>query len=60
MKNRRFDGVVTLPPGQYVVHYKTDNSHHYQDFNEERPEDPKAWGITIHYVAEEANVAQEQ
>jgi len=60
VKNRRFDGVVTLPPGQYVVHYKTDNSHHYQDFNEERPEDPKAWGITIHYVAEEANVAQEQ
>jgi len=59
-KNRRFDGVVILPPGQYVVHFKTDDSHHYQDFNEERPEDPEAWGITIHYVTEAEAATAEQ
>lgn len=52
-KNRRFDDVVVLSPGQYVVHYKTDDSHHYESFNDDDPDDPEAWGITIHYVAEE-------
>ncbi len=59
-RNRRFDGVLTLPPGQYVAHFITDASHHYGFFGDEAPDDPEAWGVTIHYVAEEANVAQEQ
>ncbi len=50
--------MVTLPPGQYVVHYRTDNSHHYESFSNEAPDDPEAWGITIHYVAE-AEAAEE-
>ena len=59
-KNRRFDGVVTLPPGQYLVHYKTDDSHHYEAFHEDAPEDAQAWGITIHYVAEAEAATEEQ
>ena len=52
-RNRRFDGIVTLPAGQYVAHFITDASHHYGFFGEEAPDDAEAWGITIHYVAEE-------
>ncbi len=59
-KNRRFDGVVTLPPGQYLVHYKTDDSHHYEAFHEDAPEDAQAWGITIHYVTEAEAATAEQ
>ena len=28
-KNRRFDGVVTLPAGEYVLRYETDDSHSF-------------------------------
>ncbi|MFQ5571875.1 MAG: hypothetical protein ACE5G0_19525 [Rhodothermales bacterium] len=52
-RNRRFEGIVTLPPGGYVVNYKTDSSHHYGFFGDEGPDEPAAWGITIHFVADE-------
>lgn len=48
--NRRFDGIVMLPPGPYAVHYKTDSSHHYGAFGDDEPENPEDWGITIRYV----------
>ena len=46
-RNRRFDGEVTLPPGEYIVHYRTDFSHAYGDFEDEAPADPQGWGIRI-------------
>lgn len=46
-RNRRFDGVVTLGPGDYVVHYRTDFSHAYGDFGDEAPADPQGWGVRI-------------
>ena len=49
--NRRFDGVVELPPGRYVVHFVTDGSHHYGAFGNEVPENDEDWGITVHYAA---------
>ncbi|MEO5896699.1 MAG: hypothetical protein ABIS06_13455 [Vicinamibacterales bacterium] len=46
-KNRRFDGTITLPAGEYVVTFETDGSHSFADWNADPPEDPDAWGITL-------------
>ena len=46
-KNRRFDGLVELPAGTYVVHYVTDGSHSFDQWNQEAPFEPENWGITI-------------
>ncbi len=46
-RNRRYDGVVALGPGEYIVHYRTDFSHAYGDFGEEAPADPQGWGVRI-------------
>jgi hypothetical protein len=46
-KNRRFDGLVELPAGEYVVHYVTDDSHAFDQWNQEAPFEPERWGITI-------------
>jgi len=46
-KNRVFDGEVKLDTGRYVVHYQTDGSHAYGDWNDRRPPDPHGWGITV-------------
>jgi hypothetical protein len=47
-KNRRFDGIITLPAGEYVVRYETDGSHSFGDWNAAPPDDPEMWGITIY------------
>ena len=49
-KNRRFDGTITLPPGRYVAHFKTDFSHAYGSFGPDAPDDPEAWGIAVERV----------
>ncbi len=46
-KNRVFDGVITLPAGDYIVHYVSDGSHSYGDWNSDRPYDSEGWGVTI-------------
>jgi len=46
-KNRKFDGMITLDEGEYVVHYATDGSHSYCDWNASPPYDQRAYGITI-------------
>jgi hypothetical protein len=46
-KNRMFDGVVHFAAGEYVVHYKSDGSHAYGDWNDAPPDDPEAWGVTV-------------
>ena len=46
-KNRMFDGVVTLRPGQYVLRYSSDGSHSYTDWNDDPPDDPESWGIAV-------------
>jgi len=47
-KNRRFDGVIRLPAGDYVLRYETDGSHSFGDWNAAPPDDPEAWGITVY------------
>jgi hypothetical protein len=46
-KNRRYDGTLKLEPGEYVVHFVTDDSHAWGSFNQPQPNDPQAWGITL-------------
>jgi hypothetical protein len=46
-KNRLFDGAVRLPAGRYELHYETDGSHAYGGWNDDPPDDPEAWGITL-------------
>lgn len=46
-KNRMFDGIVKLEPGNYMVYYITDGSHAYHSWNMSPPLDKKKWGITI-------------
>lgn len=50
-KNRMFDGQIQLPAGRYELHYKTDGSHAFDDWNADPPDDPEAWGIAL-YPAE--------
>ena len=47
-KNRMFDGNVTLPKGEYIAYYMTDDSHSYRDWNDSPPFDPGAWGLAIY------------
>jgi len=46
-KNRLFDGIVKLEKGSYIVHFETDDSHSYEDWNSSKPYDPEGWGIQI-------------
>ena len=46
-KNRKFDGVIKLPAGDYLVHFETDGSHAFGDWNAAAPFEPEAWGVTL-------------
>jgi hypothetical protein len=46
-KNRAFDGVITLPAGTYVLRYNSDGSHSHADWNDDPPDDPESWGISV-------------
>lgn len=47
-KNRVFDGTILLEKGEYEVHYRTDDSHAFGDWNEDPPKDRTHWGVTIY------------
>ncbi len=46
-KNRMVDEVISLDAGSYLVHYVTDGSHSYEDWNAAAPLYPALWGITV-------------
>ncbi len=46
-KNRMFDGTITLPAGSYVLRYASDGSHSHADWNDDPPDDPDSWGISV-------------
>lgn len=46
-KNRMFDDDITLDQGTYEVHYVSDDSHSFNDWNSAKPRDPYNWGITV-------------
>ena len=47
-KNRRFEGTIRLPAGPYVLHYRTDGSHAFGDWNANPPDEPDMWGVTLY------------
>jgi hypothetical protein len=49
-KNARFDGIIDLPAGNYIVSYRTDDSHSYRDWNAAPPIDKSGWGIRVYGV----------
>lgn len=49
-KNRMVNETIQLPAGKYSVHYRTDDSHAYDDWNDDPPWDPLRWGITVSRV----------
>ncbi len=46
-KNRLFNDIIYLPAGKYTVHYESDDSHNYNDWNADPPDDAMSWGITL-------------
>jgi hypothetical protein len=51
-KNQYIDEIVTLPRGNYIVTYTTDDSHAYDDWNSDPPYDKEHYGITVMGVGE--------
>ena len=49
-KNKMVFERLTLPKGDYVVYYVTDDSHTYDDWNAAPPYNPEAYGIRINAV----------
>lgn len=47
-KNRMFDNIISLDKGEYELHYQTDGSHAYGDWNDDPPNDRTHWGITVY------------
>ncbi|BBM70643.1 hypothetical protein [Rhodothermus marinus] len=46
-RNRLADTTLTLPPGSYTAHFRTDFSHAYGQFEYPAPDEPEAWGLRI-------------
>ena len=46
-KNRLFEGEVSLPAGDYVAHFVTDDTHAWGAWNAVPPVDPDAWGLAL-------------
>ena len=51
-KNRVYDGIIKLDPGNYMVYYITDDSHAYHSWNTSAPLDKRKWGITVSILDE--------
>jgi len=47
-KNRLIDEVVWLQEGEYILHFQTDDSHSFEEWNSSPPNDPLHWGITVY------------
>lgn len=47
-KNRMVNTTIILDRGDYTLHYKTDDSHAFSSWNQDPPEDPEYWGITLY------------
>ena len=47
-KNRMVNSTIVLDKGEYELHYETDGSHSFNDWNDDPPEDRAHWGITLY------------
>lgn len=46
-KNRIFQGTVQLAAGEYVAHFVSDDSHSFEDWNDDPPRNPEGWGMVV-------------
>ena len=51
-KNRKAVKVLSLEPGSYVLHYKSDGSHSYEHWNASAPDNPERWGVALFDIRE--------
>jgi len=51
-KNRLAEATLELPAGSYVLHFATDGSHAYGDWNAAPPLTRRRWGITVSAAGE--------
>lgn len=49
-KNRRFDGVLDLPAGAFMLHFRTNEQHDAERFDAPPPSTPDEWGIRVEQV----------
>jgi hypothetical protein len=49
-KNRIFNDTMMLEAGNYTLHYQSDGSHSFGDWNSSAPDDPVNWGVTVTLV----------
>ena len=47
-KNRMVNTTLLLDKGEYILHYVSDDSHSYGNWNVDPPEDQQYWGITLY------------
>ncbi len=48
-KNRMVNTTLLLDRGEYLLHYVSDDSHSFGDWNMDPPDDPTMWGITLYH-----------
>ncbi len=46
-KNYLIDQKIKLPKGSYLLHYSSDDSHSFENWNVMPPNDPQFWGATL-------------
>ncbi len=51
-KNRKIDATISLPAGDYLLFFRTDDSHGFGDWNDDPPDDPFHYGITLYQKEE--------
>jgi len=51
-KNYFIDEEFPLPEGSYFLHYNSDDSHSFEEWNVQPPNDPQFWGVTIWAASE--------
>ncbi|MDI6766725.1 MAG: hypothetical protein QME52_07890 [Bacteroidota bacterium] len=47
-KNRSVSTTILLYKGDYTLHYVSDDSHSFKNWNTDPPDDPTMWGITLY------------
>lgn len=46
-KNRAHDETLFLPSGTYTVHYRSNDTHAYGNWDQEAPNSPEDWGVAV-------------
>ena len=46
-KNRLFNDIISLDAGSYTLHYETDDSHNFNNWNADKPDEDHYWGIMV-------------